>query len=60
MSDSPKPRRTRKIVLDQVVAAETGAAASILVERFLDYVRHERALAANTQAAVEFQGYPAP
>ena len=38
-------------MLDQVVAAETGAASSILVERFLDYVRHERALAANTQAA---------
>jgi len=51
MSDSPKPRRTRKIVLDQVVAAETSSSAAVLVERFLDYVRHERALAANTQAA---------
>ena len=51
MSDSPKPRRTRKILLDGVVAAETGAAASVLVERFLEYVRHERALATNTQAA---------
>ena len=51
MSDSSKPRRTRKILLDGVVAAETGAAASVLVERFLDYVRHERALATNTQAA---------
>jgi integrase/recombinase XerD len=51
VTNSPKPRRTRKILLDGVVAAEQGAAASILVERFLDYVRHERALAANTQAA---------
>ena len=51
MSDSPKPRRTRKILLDGVVAAETGAAASVLVERFLDYVRHERALSENTQEA---------
>jgi integrase/recombinase XerD len=51
MSDSPKPRRTRKIVLDQVVAAEPSTSAAVLVERFLDYVRHERALAANTQAA---------
>ena len=51
MADSPKPRRTRKILLDGVVAAGQGAAAPLLVERFLDYVRHERALAANTQAA---------
>jgi len=51
MTDSPKPRRTRKIVLEGVVAAEASASATILVDRFLDYVRHERALAANTQVA---------
>lgn len=51
MTDSPKPRRTRKILLEGVVAAGQGAAAPELVERFLDYVRHERGLAANTQAA---------
>lgn len=51
MTDSPKPRRTRKILLTAAPAAEASAAASILVERFLDYVRHERGLADNTQAA---------
>lgn len=51
MTTSPKPRRTRKILLDGVVAAGQGAAAPELAERFLDYVRHERGLAANTQAA---------
>jgi integrase/recombinase XerD len=51
VTDSPKPRRTRKILLDGVVAAGQGAAAAELVERFLDYVRHERGLAVNTQAA---------
>ena len=51
MTDSPKPRRTRKILLEGVVAAGQGAAAPELVERFLEYVRHERGLAANTQAA---------
>jgi integrase/recombinase XerD len=34
-----------------VAAADAGTAAPVLVERFLDYVRHERGLAANTQAA---------
>jgi integrase/recombinase XerD len=51
MTDSPKPRRTRKILLEGVVAAEASASATILVDRFLDYARHERALAANTQVA---------
>jgi integrase/recombinase XerD len=51
VTNSPKPRRTRKILLEGVVAAGQGAAAPELVERFLDYVRHERGLAANTQAA---------
>jgi integrase/recombinase XerD len=51
MTDTPQPRRTRKILFDAAPAVETVAAASILVERFLGYVRHERGLAANTQAA---------
>jgi integrase/recombinase XerD len=51
MTDSPKPRRTRKILLDGAVAAGQGAATPELVDRFIDYVRHERALSANTQAA---------
>jgi len=51
MTDSPKPRRSRKIVFDATPAAEREGAASILAERFLEYVRHERGLAANTQAA---------
>ena len=51
MTDSPKPRRTRKIILDAGPAASSSEGTVILVERFLDYVRHERALAVNTQAA---------
>jgi integrase/recombinase XerD len=45
-----KPR-TRRIVLDGGAGAVAPAATGPLVERFLDYVRHERGLAANTQAA---------
>jgi integrase/recombinase XerD len=45
-----KPR-TRRIVLDGAAGAVAPAATGPLVERFLDYVRHERGLAANTQAA---------
>jgi integrase/recombinase XerD len=51
MTDTPKPRRTRKILFDAAPVVESAGAASILVERFLDYVRHERGLATNTQAA---------
>ena len=51
MTDSPKPRRTRKIILDAGPASSSSEGTVILVERFLDYVRHERALAVNTQAA---------
>jgi integrase/recombinase XerD len=51
MTDSPKPRRTRKILLDGAVAPGLGASTPELVDRFLEYVRHERALSANTQAA---------
>jgi integrase/recombinase XerD len=43
--------RTRRIVLDSGPAEVAPAATSLLVQRFLDYVRHERALADNTQAA---------
>ena len=53
MADTPEPRRprTRKILLDTAPAAAATGATSILVDRFLDYVRHERALSVNTQAA---------
>ena len=43
--------RTRRIVLDGGAVEAAPAATSLQVERFLDYVRHERGLAANTQAA---------
>jgi integrase/recombinase XerD len=45
-----KPR-TRRIVLDGAAGGVAPATTGPLVERFLDYVRHERGLAANTQAA---------
>ncbi len=45
-----KPR-TRRVILDSGAVAPAAGATSLLVERFLDYVRHERGLAANTQAA---------
>lgn len=53
MSDSQKPgRRSRKIILDTGPgAAAEGGSAGTLARRFLDYVRHERALAGNTQEA---------
>ncbi len=51
MADTPKPRRTRKILLDAAPVVDAAGAASVLVGRFLDYVRHERGLSANTQAA---------
>jgi integrase/recombinase XerD len=43
--------RTRRVILDTGPVAPSPGATSLLVERFLDYVRHERGLAANTQAA---------
>ncbi len=43
--------RTRRIVLDAGAVEVAPAATSLLVQRFLDHVRHERGLAANTQAA---------
>ena len=45
-----KPR-TRRILLDDGGGEPSPDAAPLLVERFLDYVRHERSLALNTQAA---------
>jgi len=42
--------RARRIIDAGPVAAAPGA-TSLLVDRFLEYIRHERALSANTQAA---------
>lgn len=43
--------RTRRIILDAGPVVAGPAATSLLVERFLHYVRHERGLSANTLAA---------
>ena len=43
--------RTRRIILDTGPVAVGPEATSLLVERFLSHIRHERGLAANTQAA---------
>lgn len=44
--------RTRRILLDDAPAAPAGPqSTALLVGRFLDSIRHERALADNTQAA---------
>ena len=53
MTANEKPgRRARRIILDTGPAATAeGGSTSILVRRFLEYVRHERALSANTQEA---------
>jgi integrase/recombinase XerD len=45
-----KPR-ARRVILDTGPAAVPPAATGLLVERFLDYIRHERTLSTNTQAA---------
>jgi len=44
-------RRPRRVIVDPGARAPAPEATALLVERFLDYVRHERGLAANTQAA---------
>ena len=49
--EGKKRPRTRRVVLDGGAVEAAPAATSLQVERFLDYVRHERALAVNTQAA---------
>jgi integrase/recombinase XerD len=53
MTANEKPgRRVRRVILDTgPAAAEVGGSTGILVRRFLEYVRHERALSANTQEA---------
>ena len=53
MTANEKPgRRVRRVILDTgPAAAEEGGSTGILVRRFLEYVRHERALSANTQEA---------
>lgn len=43
--------RSRRIILDTGPVAAGPEATSLLVERFLEHIRHERGLAANTQAA---------
>ena len=48
----PKPSHKRRIILDVAPVGETGPASNALfVERFQTYIRHERALAANTLQA---------
>ena len=53
MTANEKPgRRVRRVILDTGPAAtEQGGSTAILVRRFLEYVRHERALSENTQEA---------
>lgn len=46
-----KGKRPRRVILDTGAVAPAPGATGLLVERFLDYVRHERGLSANTQAA---------
>jgi len=48
---SSKRPRSRRIILDTGPVAAGPAATSLLVERFLEHIRHERGLAANTQTA---------
>jgi site-specific recombinase XerC len=49
-AEKPRPR-TRRVIVDPGGGGADPAATAILVERFLAYVRHERGLATNTQAA---------
>jgi len=53
MTAHEKPgRRQRRVILDAgPAAAAEGGSTGVLVRRFLDYVRHERALSDNTQQA---------
>ena len=55
MTAHEKPgRRPRRVILDTgPAAAAEGGSTGILVRRFLEYVRHERALSANTQQAYQ-------
>ncbi len=49
--EQPKRPRARRIILDVGPVAIAPTATSLLVEMFMDHVRHERGLSANTQAA---------
>ena len=51
--NTPKPARRgpRRIVLDEAVPLAGVAAMPLLVDGFLDYIRHERALSTNTLEA---------
>jgi integrase/recombinase XerD len=49
--EQPKRPRTRRIILDSGPVAVAPTATSLLVERFLEHIRHERGLSANTQTA---------
>jgi len=52
LPSSTPGRRPRRIILDTGAGpAPEGGPTGILVQRFLEYVRHERALADNTQEA---------
>ena len=55
MTAHEKPgRRPRRVILDTgPAAAAEGGSTGILVRRFLEYVRHERALSVNTQQAYQ-------
>jgi integrase/recombinase XerD len=50
-AERPKRSRTRRVILDSGPVAIAPTATSLLIERFLEYVRHERGLSANTQSA---------
>ncbi len=49
--DPPKRPRTRRIILDAGPLEVAPTATPLLVDRFLDHIRHERGLSTNTQAA---------
>ncbi len=49
--DPPKRPRTRRIIVDAGPLEAAPTATPLLVDRFLDHIRHERGLSANTQAA---------
>ena len=55
MTAHEKPgRKPRRVILDTgPAAAAEGGSTGILVRRFLEYVRHERALSVNTQQAYQ-------
>jgi integrase/recombinase XerD len=50
-SDQPRRPRTRRIIVDAGPLEASPTATALLVERFLDHIRHERGLSVNTQVA---------